>query len=450
MITINNKNLEYKIVGVSNNEINKNICTKPGSVTFISETKTYYLVIKKDLMSSLRQLKLGLSSFVKNIKGDTNIDFQSIVELLEGVKKEIVFNVICDVVLFETHNFISYKKDLKHKDYKINIECSNNMSALLKENILKNKYVNYARDLQDFPPNIGTSDFYGNKLLNDASKIEGLEVSILKNKKLRELDMNLVLAVNQGSNHEANVVVMEYNNNPNDKKIALVGKGICFDTGGYDLKPSAFIEGMKFDMTGAAIVMSIAMALAEAKAKINFVAVGLFTDNKIGQKAVLPESIIKSMNGLTVEINNTDAEGRLVLADGITYAIREKQADVVYDIATLTGATAMALGESASGVFTEFDEMWKQLHKAAAYTTERFWRLPIFDEHKEQVQNDSILADLTNSCNKGPGGSTAAAFLTFFAENKKFLHIDCSRVVRVGLKGQGYIVKTMFELLKNN
>ncbi|AVN62118.1 peptidase M17 [Mesoplasma coleopterae] len=448
MITINNKNLEYKLVAVSNNEKNKNICDKAGSVTFISESKTYFLVIKKDSMSYLRQLKLGLSDFIKQIKGNTNIDFKSIIELIKDIKEEIIFNVICDVILFETHNFVTYKKDVKNNQYIVNIDCSNEMQGLLEENILKNKYVNYARDLQDFPPNIGTSDFYGKKLLSDASKIEGLKVKVLKNKELKDLEMNLVLAVNQGSNHEANVVVMEYNNNPNGEKVALVGKGICFDTGGYDLKSTMFIEGMKFDMTGAAIVMSIAMALAEAKAKINFVAIGLFTDNKIGQKAVLPESIIRSKNGLTVEINNTDAEGRLVLADGITYAIREKNVDVIYDIATLTGATAMALGESASGVFTEFDEMWNKLSAASKYTTERFWRLPIFEEHKEQVQNDSVLADLTNSCNKGPGGSTAAAFLTFFAENKKFLHIDCSRVVRVGLKGQGYIVKTMFEMLK--
>ncbi|ATZ20598.1 M17 family metallopeptidase [Mesoplasma coleopterae] len=448
MITINNKNLEYKLVAVSNNEKNKNICDKAGSVTFISESKTYFLVIKKDSMSYLRQLKLGLSDFIKQIKGNTNIDFKSIIELIKDIKEEIIFNVICDVILFETHNFVTYKKDVKNNQYIVNIDCSNEMQGLLEENILKNKYVNYARDLQDFPPNIGTSDFYGKKLLSDASKIEGLKVKVLKNKELKDLEMNLVLAVNQGSNHEANVVVMEYNNNPNGEKVALVGKGICFDTGGYDLKSTMFIEGMKFDMTGAAIVMSIAMALAEAKAKINFVAIGLFTDNKIGQKAVLPESIIRSKNGLTVEINNTDAEGRLVLADGITYAIREKNVDVIYDIATLTGATAMALGESASGVFTEFDEMWNKLSTASKYTTERFWRLPIFEEHKEQVQNDSVLADLTNSCNKGPGGSTAAAFLTFFAENKKFLHIDCSRVVRVGLKGQGYIVKTMFEMLK--
>ncbi|AVN58683.1 M17 family metallopeptidase [Mesoplasma florum] len=448
MITINTNKLEYKLIAVPNNETNINILDKPSCVTFISESKTFYLVIKKDSMSYLRQLKLGLASFIQMCKGDTNIDFNSFVKVIPNVNKEIIFNVICDVILFETHKFITYKKDVKTNDYLFNIDQSEDFSDLLDENILKNKYVNYARDLQDFPPNIGTSDFYGEKLLKDSSKIEGLKVSVLKNKELKELDMNLVLAVNQGSNHDANVVVMEFNNNPGGKKIALVGKGICFDTGGYDLKPSAFIEGMKFDMTGAAIVMSIAMALAEAKAKINFVAIGLFTDNKIGQKAVLPESIIKSKNGLTVEISNTDAEGRLVLADGITYAIREKNADVIYDIATLTGATAMALGESASGVFTEFDEMWKKLNEASNYTTERFWRLPIFAEHKEQVKNDSVLADLTNSCKKGPGGSTAAAFLTFFAEDKEFLHIDCSRVVRVGLKGQGYIVKTMFELLK--
>ncbi|ASZ08833.1 peptidase M17 [Mesoplasma chauliocola] len=448
MITINNKNLKYKLVAINNESSNKQVDFEPGKVSFISEENTFYLVIKKDSMSNLRQVKLGMSEFIKNSKGDTTINFDTFKLALPEISPEVLFNVIFEIISFETHEKITYKKENKINNFVFNIEAEE-YDDLYKENLIKNKYVNYARDLQDFPPNIGTSNFYGEKISKDAINIEGLKVSVLKNRELKNLNMNLVLAVNAGSNHEANVVVLEYNNNPGGEKIALVGKGICFDTGGYDLKPSTFIEGMKFDMTGAAIVVSIAMALAEAKAKVNFVAIGLFTDNLIGTKATLPESVLKSKNGLTVEVNNTDAEGRLILADGITYAIKEKNADKIYDIATLTGATAMALGESASGVFTEFDEMWENLENASKYTTERFWRLPIFEDHKEQVQNDSILADLTNSCNKGPGGSTAAAFLTFFAEDKKFLHIDCSRVVRVGLKGQGYIVKTIFEALKN-
>jgi leucyl aminopeptidase len=156
--------------------------------------------------------------------------------------------------------------------------------------------------------------------------------------------MGLLLSVNAGSKVEPRVVVAEYIGDESKPKTALVGKGITFDSGGYNLKPSQFMEGMKFDMSGAAIMLSTVMALAKAEAKTNVVAVGCFTDNRIGSTATLPESVITSMNGLTVEINNTDAEGRLVLADGITYAIREKAATRIIEASTLTGAITIALG----------------------------------------------------------------------------------------------------------
>jgi leucyl aminopeptidase len=174
--------------------------------------------------------------------------------------------------------------------------------------------------------------------------IPNVKLRVLGLKEAQKLGMGLLLAVNAGSHVEPRVVVVEYSSDSTLPKTVLVGKGITFDSGGYNLKPSAFMKGMKFDMSGASIMISTVLALAKAKAKANVAAVGMFTDNRIGGQATLPESIIKSMNGLTVQIDNTDAEGRLVLADGLTYGVKELKADRLIEASTLTGAIDVALG----------------------------------------------------------------------------------------------------------
>ncbi|KAF5295609.1 hypothetical protein FQA39_LY12782 [Lamprigera yunnana] len=205
------------------------------------------------------------------------------------------------------------------------LHLQNIMLFLSKKTKKANETVYNLVTKENFDQVLKTAQSKLNKLAKDASEIKNLKVTILTKKDAEKLGMGLLLAVNAGSSVEARVVVLEYTGDASKPKTALVGKGITFDSGGYNLKPSNFME-------------------AKAEAKTNVVAVGMFTDNRIGHTATLPESVIKSMNGLTVEIDNTDAEGRLVLADGITYAIREMKAEKVYEASTLTGAIAIALG----------------------------------------------------------------------------------------------------------
>jgi leucyl aminopeptidase len=213
------------------------------------------------------------------------------------------------------------------------------------ESEIKMEFVNFARDLQDLPPNEGISTKIAELIEAKAKTIEGVKIKIYNKAEIEKMGMGLLLAVNAGSEVEPRVVVLEYNGDTSKPKTALVGKGITFDSGGYNLKPGNFMKGMKFDMSGAAIMSSTVMALAKAKAKANVMSVAMLTDNRIGGHATLTESVIKSYNGKTVQIDNTDAEGRLVLADGITYALRDGKADRVIESSTLTGAIVVALGK---------------------------------------------------------------------------------------------------------
>jgi len=185
--------------------------------------------------------------------------------------------------------------------------------------------------------------------------------------------MGLLLAVNAGSHYEPRVVILRYFGDAKNKKnvLGLVGKGITFDSGGYDLKPSQYLQCMKFDMSGAAVVCATFLSLVQKKSKINVVAVACLTENAIGGHATLTESVVTSMSGKTVEINNTDAEGRLVLADGITYAIQREKATKIITVATLTGACVLALGENTTGVMTNNREFYQQFNQASQKSQER-------------------------------------------------------------------------------
>ena len=192
-------------------------------------------------------------------------------------------------------------------------------------------------------------------------KSANVKVTVLNKKEIEQQKMSLFLSVNMGSGYEPRLVVIEYNGDPKSKeKIALVGKGITFDSGGYNLKGSQHILRMKFDMSGAAISAAVLKGVIEQKPKVNVVAVLPLTDNKISSFGQTPDSIWTSMSGKTVEVNNTDAEGRLILADAITYAIKKTNATEIIDIATLTGAIVIALGETYTGVWSTCCKRWEQ------------------------------------------------------------------------------------------
>lgn len=257
-------------------------------------------------------------------------------------------------------------------NYHLITTCQNGKKILTKSQI-KLEAVNFARDLQDMPPNKLYAQEFAQQIKNKFSKIKDIEVEILDQKAIEKNKMGLLLAVNAGSHHEPRVIVLNYKGNPKTKEtLGLIGKGITFDSGGYNLKSSSNLTNMKFDMSGAAVVCSVSSALVKLKPKINVVVVACLTDNAIGGHATLPESIITSMSGKTVEINNTDAEGRLVLADGITYAIQKKKVTKIITMATLTGAVVAALGENLTGILTNNRVFYRQFRKALAKSQERY------------------------------------------------------------------------------
>jgi leucyl aminopeptidase len=310
------------------------------------------------------------------------------------------------------------------------------------------EFVNFARDLQDLPPNEGISTKIAELIEAKAKTIEGVKIKIYNKAEIEKMGMGLLLAVNAGSEVEPRVVVLEYNGDTSKPKTALVGKGITFDSGGYNLKPGNFMKGMKFDMSGAAIMSSTVMALAKAKAKANVMSVAMLTDNRIGGHATLTESVIKSYNGKTVQIDNTDAEGRLVLADGITYALRDGKADRVIESSTLTGAIVVALGKWHTGVFTKSEELWTELEAAAGTQPELVWRMPMIWEHLDRMKNTPI-ADLTNAePMREAGSATAAAFLNVFAEGKPYMHLDIAGTADNGARGKAVMLRSLFEMLK--
>lgn len=281
---------------------------------------------------------------------------------------------------------------------------------------------NYARDLGNLPGNICTPTYLANEAKKLAKSNDALSVEVLDEKQMDELGMGSLLSVAVGSKEPAKLIVMNYQGAAKSgKPVVLVGKGITFDTGGISLKPGQGMDEMKFDMCGAASVLGVMKALTLLNAKVNVVGIVPASENMPSGKATKPGDIVTSMAGKTIEILNTDAEGRLVLCDALTYAERFKPAAVV-DIATLTGACVVALGNHASGLFSNDEELADSLLAAGDYTGDRAWRMPVWDEYKKQLESN--FADLANIGGREAGAITAACFLAHFTEKYRWAHLD--------------------------
>ena len=251
-----------------------------------------------------------------------------------------------------------------------------------------------------------------------------VKCQVFGKKQIEEMKMGLLLAVNQGSTRPPQFVVLTYKGAPNDKRsIALVGKGLTFDSGGINLKTSGNIENMRMDMAGAATVMFAFKSVVELNIKKNIHAVMPLTENMIGPDAYRAGDVFKAYNGLTVEIGNTDAEGRLILADALAYTAAKIKPSCIIDIATLTGACITTFGETVAGLVSTDEELITQLRKAADKTGERLWPLPLYDDYEEDMKSD--IADLRNtSSEKNAGTIRGAAFLKNFTDNISWAHID--------------------------
>jgi leucyl aminopeptidase len=277
------------------------------------------------------------------------------------------------------------------------------------------------RDLGNLPPNICTPTYLGNTAKKLAKDFK-LKVEVLGQKQIEALKMGSFLSVAKGSIQPPQFIVLHYQGAAaKQAPVVLVGKGITFDTGGISLKPGAAMDEMKYDMCGAGSVLGTMSAVAEMGLKLNVVAVIPTCENMPAGNAVKPGDIVTSMSGQTIEVLNTDAEGRLILCDALTYAERFKPAAVV-DVATLTGACIVALGHHNSGLFSKDDALADELLAAAKKAGDPAWRLPLDDEYQEQLKSN--FADVANIGTPGAGSVTAACFLSRFTEAYPWAHLD--------------------------
>lgn len=285
--------------------------------------------------------------------------------------------------------------------------------------------VNKARHWIDMPPAFMHPPALADKAVEIGKKYSDLKVTVLGDKEAASLGMGGLLGVSRGSEHECRLVVMEYKAaDKNAPTIALVGKGITFDSGGLSIKPANSMETMKDDMSGAAAVITTMEALAQLHPHVNVIGVAALAENMPGGKATRPGDILKFYNGKTAEVKNTDAEGRLVLADALSYTVDKYNPDVIIDIATLTGACAYALGPFFTGMMSQDDTLVEKVQKAADVSGDYVWRLPMTNDYQKAVK--STVADICNIGSKqyNAGAVTAAFFLKEFVGKTPWVHLD--------------------------
>jgi len=284
------------------------------------------------------------------------------------------------------------------------------------------KGVRFTRELGNLPPNICTPAYIAEQAQKLAQEHPGVNCEVLEEEDMAALGMGALLGVAQGSVNGPKLIVLQWHGGgENDKPYALVGKGVTFDTGGISIKPSAGMEEMKFDMCGAGSVLGAFLSAVELKIKLNLVCIVPAVENMPGGKAQRPSDVVTSMSGQTVEVLNTDAEGRLILCDALTY-VQKFKPQIIIDVATLTGACVVALGKHASGLMTKDDALASELLAAGEATLDRAWRLPLWDDYQSQL--DTGYADIANIGGKYAGAITAGCFLSRFTEGYRWAHLD--------------------------
>jgi len=312
---------------------------------------------------------------------------------------------------------------------------------------------NRARDLQHTPANVATPAFLAERAQEIAAGSDALSVEVFGRAELEAMGMGGLVAVGQGSAEEPKLIVLRYAGG-SGSKLAFVGKGVTFDTGGISLKPGAGMQEMKMDMSGGAAVLEVTAAIAELGLPLDLIALVPTTENMPSGTAIKPGDIITQYNGKTVEVNNTDAEGRLILADALAYAV-EQGAERIVDIATLTGAVEIALGSTYAGLIANDDTLAEEVTEAGEVTGELVWRLPLHPEYKELMKG--TVADLSNLGKKRKAGTiTAASFLEEFVGETPWAHLDIAGSAwdigreYVGNEANGFGVRLLLELARHH
>ena len=449
-ITVQKKKLrsskyEHNCVFFTNDEFKLN---NSSDIFFNKKEKQYISEIlkEKNLKTNILQFDLNSKKKIILVKLKTNFkktDYETVgAEFYNFIKnlsiKSIFIHLDCLDQTSLSSYFDHFLHGLKLKSYEFNVynkKPLENLQIYLfgknksfsNKNEIKLKSIelgtNFARDLVSEPPNVLFPKEYVNRLVK--LKKLGVKVTVYNEAQLNKLGMNSLHGVGRGSAKESYLVTLEWNGNKKNKNspLSFVGKGVCFDTGGISLKPAKFMEEMKYDMAGSAVVAGLIKSLAIRKANVNAVGVVGLVENMPGGNAQRPGDIVKAYNGKTIEVLNTDAEGRLVLADALSFTEKKFKPKFIIDLATLTGAIIVALGEEYAGLFSNNDDLAKKLSDAGEKVNEKVWRLPLHKNYDKLM--DSNIADIQNINYSGGAGSiTAAQFLQRFIEKTPWAHLD--------------------------
>jgi leucyl aminopeptidase len=356
--------------------------------------------------------------------------------------------------LLALYHFDQYKSDAGDDDKSslesLEIAADVDVSGIVEQARVSAEAQNRARDLQNTPGNVATPEYLASRAEEIAAEHDAVSFEALDRDRIRELGMGAFSAVAQGSYQEPRLIVLRYDGGGSSPHLGYVGKGVTFDTGGISIKPAAKMQEMKFDMSGAAAVIESIGAIAALGIPGRITAVAPATENMPSGRSMKPGDIVTAMNGKTIEINNTDAEGRLILADALAYAV-DQGAERIIDLATLTGAIIIALGSTYAGLFSNDDDWFSEVEAAGTATGELGWRLPLHPEYFELTKGE--YADLTNASDQRKASSIyAAEFLRQFVDGKPWVHVDIAGTAwgqgrpYVGNGATGFGVRTLIEL----
>lgn len=377
--------------------------------------------LQKSGAAASRRLKA-----IKSVHADVLLDL----EISQSISRELLYQSVVEGFVLGSYEFTRHKTvDIEsfHSVTSVNLVIRESETDLVSQSLsralLTSKAVIFARDLVNEPPSLTTPEYLAQKAMEIVKGNNGMSCEVFGKSDLIKMKMGGILGIASGTDVEPKFIKLEYRGGGN-KTIALIGKGITFDTGGLSLKGAGAMETMKMDMAGAAAVLGVFSAIYELRPKVNIIGLISATENMPGPNAVKPGDIVTAMNGKTIEILNTDAEGRVVLADALSYAVSEVKPDVMIDLATLTGACVVALGEEVTGLFSNTNELAKELISSAIESGESVWHMPLVDEYKDQLKSN--VADVKNiGAGRWGGAITAALFLQEFTDPSiPWAHLD--------------------------
>ena len=414
------KSTEFTYISdlLKTSDLNKNL------LTFEINSKNRIILVAIKSKANISDIENLGAEFYGCINHGKNKEYVVVSDSLKTKNNNFLGHFLHGLRL-KSYEFHKYKTKKKTRVISININGNKNIPSSKIQSKFKaiEDGTFFARDLVSEPGNVLHPDEYARRL--NKLKKDGLKVNIYNEKKLKKLGMHALLGVGQGSIRGSYLVTLEWNGaKDNSKPLGFVGKGVCFDTGGYSLKPAKFMEDMTYDMAGSATVVGLMKNFALRKAKINAVGVVGLVENMVSGNAQRPGDIVKSYSGKTIEILNTDAEGRLVLADALTFTEKKFKPRFIVDLATLTGAIIVCLGSEYAGLFSNDDKLSQQIFQAGQNVNEKVWRMPLHKNYDKLMNSKN--ADVQNINYVGGAGSTTAAqFLQRFILNKTpWAHLD--------------------------